>query len=144
LTNNNYGTKKAQSLERGRLKIEEFEEKLEIARENFRQLGGVLDSDLKKMHEINEDRKLIEKLKAELGFERLKKENLEVNLDELKSENLELNCKIEELSDEVNEKNQILYEIRMTQKNKRTNKKKTNKRASSAREPGVFIRRTFD
>lgn len=45
--------------ERGRLKIEEFEEKLEIARENFRQLGGVLDSDLKKMHEINEDRKLV-------------------------------------------------------------------------------------
>lgn len=47
--------------ERGRLKVEEFEEKLEIARENFRQLGGVLDSDLKKMHEINEDRKLVKK-----------------------------------------------------------------------------------
>jgi len=142
--NNSSCTKKKRTLERARFKVDEFEEKLEIAKENFRQLGGVLDADLKKMHEINEDKQVIEKLKAELSFERLKKENLEVNLDELKSENLELNCKIEDLADEVNEKNQILYEIKMTHKTKRKNKKKINKRAPLNGEPGIFIRRTFD
>lgn len=44
-------------LDRGRGKIDELAEQLEMAKLNFQQLGGVLEEDEKKMKEENEEKR---------------------------------------------------------------------------------------
>jgi len=97
-------TPKEEELGRAKLKYEELQKQFNIAKKNFRQLGGQFDED-QKQDTIEQDSqkyelfffrnlkgnhsfvfRKIEELEAKLEFERLKREKLESQLDECRTE----------------------------------------------------------
>ncbi|KAG2456655.1 ANR42 protein, partial [Polypterus senegalus] len=72
-------------------KIEDLERLLEIAKSNYRQLGGILEEDRKKRRETTEAERTIQELQAQLEYERLHRERLECKVDEYMEEIGKLN-----------------------------------------------------
>ncbi|XP_058519648.1 ankyrin repeat domain-containing protein 42 isoform X1 [Ochotona princeps] len=67
-------------------KIVELRHLLEIAVSNYKQLGGITEEDLKQKKERIEYEKTISELRAQLEYERLRREKLECQLDEHRAE----------------------------------------------------------
>ncbi|CAF1188886.1 unnamed protein product [Rotaria sordida] len=79
-------TPKEEERLRAKTKLDQLEKQVDIAKKNYRQLGGQLDDDQK--HETMEQisQKKIEELENQLEFERLKREKRESELDECRNE----------------------------------------------------------
>ncbi|CAF4253607.1 unnamed protein product, partial [Rotaria magnacalcarata] len=71
---------------RAKQKFEELKKQAEIAKKNFRQLGGQFEEDNKLETVENETQKKIEETEAKLEFEKLKREKYESELDQCRNE----------------------------------------------------------
>ncbi|KFO83534.1 Ankyrin repeat domain-containing protein 42, partial [Buceros rhinoceros silvestris] len=67
-------------------KIQELQQLLEIAYSNYRQLGGITEEEKKMKKEEREVEKAVRELKAQLEYERVRREKLESQLDEYRAE----------------------------------------------------------
>ncbi|CAF1236174.1 unnamed protein product [Rotaria sp. Silwood1] len=79
-------TAKEEELNRAKQKYDELQKQFDIAKKNFRQLGGQLEDDNKRDIVEHESQKKIEDFETKLEFERLKREKLESELDECRHE----------------------------------------------------------
>ncbi|XP_032878419.1 ankyrin repeat domain-containing protein 42 [Amblyraja radiata] len=117
-------------------KIEKFEQLLEIAKNNYRQLGGMLEEDQLQQKDKKEAERILQELQAQLDYERLRREKLECQLDDCRAEIGHLNQCLEKLrtcSSSVEENVEDMLKGRKTVRNKQ--------RFSSG---GVFVRRAPD
>ncbi|XP_078694323.1 ankyrin repeat domain-containing protein 42-like [Branchiostoma floridae x Branchiostoma belcheri] len=112
-------------------KVEELERLLEIAKMNYRQLGGRLDEDREKEKEEKETDRTIRELDQQLEYERLRREKMEGQLDEYRAEVAHLNEELERACSVVSDDEPV-----------RQTKKKKNKKRSNADSGGVFVRRS--
>ncbi|XP_069747069.1 ankyrin repeat domain-containing protein 42-like isoform X3 [Narcine bancroftii] len=78
-------------------KIEKLERLLEIAKSNYRQLGGLLEEDQLQLKEKKEGERILDELRAQLEYERLRREKLECQLDDCRAEIGHLNQCLEKL-----------------------------------------------
>ncbi|XP_074839601.1 ankyrin repeat domain-containing protein 42 [Carettochelys insculpta] len=78
-------------------KIEELHRLLEIAKSNYKQLGGITVAEKKKKKEEREAEKMIRELEAQLEYERVCREKLECQLDEYRAETSHLKECLEKL-----------------------------------------------
>jgi ankyrin repeat domain-containing protein 42 len=72
------------SQERALQRIKELAKKLEMAKANYRQLGGSLEEDKKEMPDDAECAKTVKELNGQLERERVRREKLEAQIDDLK------------------------------------------------------------
>ncbi|CAF3866860.1 unnamed protein product [Rotaria magnacalcarata] len=79
-------TAKEEEFGRAKQKFEELKKQAEIAKKNFRQLGGQFEEDDKLETVENETQKKIEETEAKLEFEKLKREKYESELDQCRNE----------------------------------------------------------
>ncbi|CAF1256797.1 unnamed protein product [Rotaria sordida] len=79
-------TPKEEELTRAKQKYDELQKQFDIAKKNFRQLGGELEEDHKRDIVEHESQKKLEEFETQLEFERLKREKLESELDECRQE----------------------------------------------------------
>ncbi|XP_008106363.1 ankyrin repeat domain-containing protein 42 isoform X2 [Anolis carolinensis] len=77
---------KIQSRERAFQKIEELKGLLEIAINNYKQLGGIMPEERQTKIEEKQLTKLCRELEAQLEYERLRRETLEAQVDEYREE----------------------------------------------------------
>ncbi|XP_005108190.1 ankyrin repeat domain-containing protein 42 isoform X2 [Aplysia californica] len=117
---------------RAKIKMDELERLLDVAKKNYVQLGGSLEEDRRRLREMRDKDHTIQELEAQLDYERLKREKLEAQLDQYRREIGYLSSQIEDMqlagpSDEPQD-----YAIR---KQKKKPKKK------SYDEGGMFIKR---
>ncbi|XP_055479368.1 ankyrin repeat domain-containing protein 42 isoform X1 [Psammomys obesus] len=77
---------KANARMRAHKKIVELRKLLEIAVNNFKQLGGIIEEDLNQQKEQLESEKTIKDLQGQLAYERLRREKLECQMDEYRAE----------------------------------------------------------
>ncbi|XP_038674993.1 ankyrin repeat domain-containing protein 42-like isoform X2 [Scyliorhinus canicula] len=117
-------------------KIERFERLLEIAKSNYRQLGGTLEEDHFRRKEGKEAERMLKELQAQLEYERLRREKLECQLDDCRAEIGHLNQCLEKLktSDGCAEDN---FEEPVKERKK-------GKKKQTAISGGVFVRRVPD
>ncbi|XP_068120837.1 ankyrin repeat domain-containing protein 42 [Hyperolius riggenbachi] len=127
---------KKQARMRAFKKMKELENQLEIAKSNYKHLGGILEEEAQKKREQKESERMIRDLEAQLEYERLRREKMEIQLDEYRVQISQLNSCLEQmkapprptgvkLSDEYKEK------------------KKGRKKVTPQPNPGgVFVRRT--
>nr|CAB3221789.1 ankyrin repeat domain-containing protein 42-like [Phallusia mammillata] len=132
---------KSKKASRGRAlkKVENLERLLRIAKDNYRQLGGELPEDRKKLREERENDRHIKELEVQLEYERVRRETLEAELDEFRAETSHLNLKINELSGALKQTKAALEEMN-TDKTRKKKKIKKKKDLSG----GTFVRRTFN
>jgi len=131
-------SKKA-SRSRAKRKVEDLERMLDIAKDNFRQLGGELSEDRRRLQEKKELERQITELNSQLEYERIRREKLECELDDYREETSHLNIRVENLSSALHESNMALDEMNSLKATKKKKKKK--KKDLSG---GTFVRRTFD
>ncbi|KAG7483911.1 hypothetical protein MATL_G00043320 [Megalops atlanticus] len=112
-------------------KIEELEHLLEIARSNYRQLGGLLEEDRNRWREAKETERAMQELEAQLEFERVRREKLESQLDDCREEIRRLNQCLKDL-------NNATEDISQSPQVKEKKKQKKNRRIDVG---GVFVRR---
>ncbi|XP_061104490.1 ankyrin repeat domain-containing protein 42-like [Conger conger] len=79
-------------------KIEDLTNLLEIAKNNYKQLGGLLEEESRQRKEAKEAQRTIEELEAQLEFERVRREKLELQLDDCRAEIGHLNQCLQDLS----------------------------------------------
>ena len=79
-------TPKEEERARAKQRYEELHKQFDIAKKNFRQLGGQLDEDEKRDTIEQDSQKKLEELETQLEFERLKREKRESELDECRNE----------------------------------------------------------
>lgn len=116
---------------RARLRVDELERLLEIAKQNYVQMGGALSEDRKRIREMRDKDHTISELEAQLDYERLRREKLEAQLDQYRQEISYLNSQMENLQMEEIDDEPVT----------RTKKKKS-KKGRSHDDGGVFIRRS--
>ncbi|XP_075448700.1 ankyrin repeat domain-containing protein 42 isoform X2 [Ascaphus truei] len=119
-------------------KMKELERLMDIAKSNYKQLGGIMEEDHQREREQKESDKRIKELEAQLEYERLRREKMEIQLDEYRVKIAHLNGCLEKMktpSSHTGEKLSELY------KEKKKAKKKTPQQPSPA---GVFVRRVFE
>ncbi|KAK3699454.1 hypothetical protein QZH41_018606 [Actinostola sp. cb2023] len=123
-------------------KIEELAHLLDVAKMNYRQLGGVLDEDQKKLEEERESARIIRELEAQLEYEREKRERLEAQMDRLRAQIHTLTLQLEDertlyrtVSDVKPSKTSSQPQQAMLRR-----KKKKSKRIDTT-SSGVFVRR---
>lgn len=116
---------------RAKMKMDELDRLLEVAKRNYVQLGGSLEEDRRRLREMRDKDHTITELEAQLDYERLKREKLEAQLDQYRREIGYLGSQLEDLqavpSEEFND-----YAVR---KQKKKPKKK------SFDDGGMFIKR---
>ncbi|XP_035289794.1 ankyrin repeat domain-containing protein 42-like [Anguilla anguilla] len=112
-------------------KIEDLKQLLEIAKSNYRQLGGLLEEDRSQWKEAKEAQRTIEELQTQLEFERVRREKLELQLDECRSEIGHLNQCLQDLS-VTTEDNPQAIQVREKKKVKKNRKSDVG---------GVFVKR---
>ncbi|KAK1168202.1 ankyrin repeat domain-containing protein 42-like [Acipenser oxyrinchus oxyrinchus] len=100
-------------------KIEELEQMLEIAKSNYRQLGGILEEDRRKLKEVKEAERKVQEMQAQLEYERLRRERLECQLDDYRVEIGHLNKCLQKLQTAEEENKQESSPPRKTVKNKK-------------------------
>lgn len=116
---------------RARVRVDELERLLEIAKKNFVQLGGTLSEDRRRLREMRDKDHTISELEAQLDYERLRREKLEAQLDQYRREISYLNSQMENMQMEESDEEPVM----------RTKKKKPKKKSHD--DGGVFIRRNF-
>lgn len=115
---------------RAKMKMDELDRLLEVAKRNYVQLGGSLEEDRRRLREMRDKDHTIQELEAQLDYERLKREKLEAQLDQYRREIGYLSSQIEDLQMVPSEEpNDLARKI----------KKKTKKKSFD--ESGVFIKR---
>ncbi|KAJ8343015.1 hypothetical protein SKAU_G00329430 [Synaphobranchus kaupii] len=112
-------------------KIEDLKHLLEIAKSNYRQLGGLLEEDSSQWKEVKEAQRTIEELEAQLEFERVRREKLESQLDECRAEIRGLNQCLQDRS-VTTEENPQAIQVREKKKVKKNRKSDVG---------GVFVKR---
>ncbi|XP_048588928.1 ankyrin repeat domain-containing protein 42 [Nematostella vectensis] len=131
---------KAESRGRAMRKIEELQHLLDVAKMNYRQLGGVLDEDKRKQEEERESARIIRELEAQLEYEREKRERLEAQMDKLRAQ---IHTMTLQLEDERNRYRKTPSEMALSFRNTQPmlrRKKKKNKRIDTTN-TGVFVKR---
>lgn len=131
---------KAEARGRAKRKIDELAHLLDVAKMNYRQLGGVLDEDQKKQEEERESARVIRELEAQLEYEREKREKLEAQMDKLRAQIHTLTLQLE---DERGRHLTASERQRPSTSNQQTSlrrKKKKNKRLDTTAS-GIFVRR---
>uniref|UniRef100_UPI00398E7B30 ankyrin repeat domain-containing protein 42-like n=1 Tax=Pristiophorus japonicus TaxID=55135 RepID=UPI00398E7B30 len=113
-------------------KIEKFERLLEIAKSNYRQLGGMLEEDQLTRKEVKEAERMVQELQAQLEYERLCREKLESQLDDCRAE--------------IGHLNQCLEKQKMSDGSVETSfeapvKEKKKVKSQTVSAGGVFVRR---
>ncbi|XP_062908914.1 ankyrin repeat domain-containing protein 42-like isoform X1 [Mobula hypostoma] len=102
-------------------KIEKFERLLQIAKNNYKQLGGMLEEDQLQQKEKKEAERRLQELRAQLEYERLRREKLEYQLDDCHTEICHLNQCLEKMkitSSSVEENFEEPFKGRKTLRNK--------------------------
>ncbi|GCC22396.1 ankyrin repeat domain-containing protein 42-like isoform X2 [Chiloscyllium punctatum] len=127
------GAQKKEARMRAYEKIEKFERLLEIAKSNYRQLGGMLEEDHLQQKEEKEAERVLQELQAQLEYERLRREKLECQLDDCRAEIGHLNQCLDKLKTSDGSVEETLEE---PVKGKRKGKKK-----QVTNSGGVFVRR---
>ncbi|XP_067670309.1 ankyrin repeat domain-containing protein 42-like [Haliotis asinina] len=129
-------TRSNEAMARGRAKmrVDELERLLEIAKKNFSQLGGTMVEDRHRLQLMRDKDHTIKELETLLEYERVKREKLECQLDDFRRELAFLrshldNTKMDHMSDE---------DLRQRSRKKRSGSAKKKSYGDS----GVFIRRS--
>ncbi|KAM4796137.1 ankyrin repeat domain-containing protein 42 [Rhinophrynus dorsalis] len=126
---------KKQARMRAYKKIKELENLIEIAKSNYKQLGGILEEDNQRKREQKESENKIKELEADLEYERLRREKMEIQMDEYRVEIAHLNKCLEKIKTSSNSTGEKLSEPLKE-------KKKTKKKPIQQPSPGgVFVRR---
>jgi ankyrin repeat domain-containing protein 42 len=120
---------------RARKKMEELERLLEVAKNNYIQLGGVVNRDQKKQKEDQELKRTITDLEKQLECERTRREKLEAKVDQYKFDIAYLTSQLEQLSTAVSKKD--MTSSSHSQRH-RVNRKKTKDDSDGG---GVFVKR---
>ncbi|KAM4698998.1 ankyrin repeat domain-containing protein 42 [Discoglossus pictus] len=126
---------KKQARMRAYKKIKELEQFIEIAKSNYKQLGGILEEENQRKREQKETEKIIKELEAQLEYERLRREKMEIKLDEYRVEISHLNGCLEKMKTPASPSGEKLSEA---YKEKKKTKKKSVQQQSAG---GVFVRR---
>ncbi|NP_001093346.1 ankyrin repeat domain 42 L homeolog [Xenopus laevis] len=129
-------SEKKQARERAYKRIKDVEKLMEVAKGNYKQLGGILEEDNQRKREQKEYERKIKELEGQLEYERLRREKMELQLDEYRVEIAHLNKSLEKMrppsSLSTGEKLSDVYK----------EKKKMKKKATQPSNPGgVFVRR---
>ncbi|XP_067890025.1 ankyrin repeat domain-containing protein 42-like isoform X3 [Heterodontus francisci] len=117
-------------------KIENFVRLLEIAKSNYRQLGGMLEEDQLRRKEEKEAERMLQELRAQLEYERLRREKLECQLDDCRAEIGHLNQCLEKLKTSDGSVEESFEEP--------GKEKKKVKKKQTVNSGGVFVRRLLD
>ncbi|XP_067039785.1 ankyrin repeat domain-containing protein 42-like isoform X1 [Acropora muricata] len=130
---------KAEARGRAKRKIDELAHLLDVAKMNYRQLGGVLDEDQKKQEEDRESARVIRELEAQLEYEREKREKLEAQMDKLRAQIHTLTLQLEDERD----RHQTMSDFQRNTSQQATlrRKKKKSKRLDTITTSGIFVRR---
>ncbi|CAG5115429.1 unnamed protein product [Candidula unifasciata] len=120
---------------RAKVKMEELQRLLDVARKNYIQLGGCVEEDRKRLKELREKDQTIHELEAQLDYEKLKREKLEAQLDEYRREIGHLNAVIEDMQADMN--------IEEPEKATEIKKKKKLAKKKVYGDGGFFVRRNF-
>ncbi|KAM8977676.1 ankyrin repeat domain-containing protein 42 [Pelodytes ibericus] len=132
------GTEKKQARMRAHKKLKELERLMEIAKNNYKQLGGILEEESQRKKEQMESQKVIKELEEQLEYERLRREKMEIQMDEYRVEIAHLNACLEKMTPAPNSPGIKLPE---TYKEKKKTKKKTPAPHSPM---GVFMKRASE
>ncbi|XP_056417354.1 ankyrin repeat domain-containing protein 42 [Hyla sarda] len=116
-------------------KMKELEKLLEIAKSNFKHLGGVLEEENQRKKEQQESEKMIRDLEEQLEYERLRREKMEIQLDEYRVQISHLNSCLEQMKPPPRPSREKLSE---SYKEKKSAKKKPVQPPNAG---GVFVRR---
>ncbi|XP_031566533.1 ankyrin repeat domain-containing protein 42-like [Actinia tenebrosa] len=131
---------KAEARGRAMRKIEELRHLLDVAKMNYKQLGGVLDEDQKKLEEERESARIIRELEAQLEYEREKREKLEAQMDRLRAQIHTLTLQLEDERSLYRTVSETKKSTQPTQQSMLRRKKKKSKRIDTS-SSGVFVRR---
>ncbi|CAF1504948.1 unnamed protein product [Rotaria sordida] len=135
-------TPKEEERLRAKTKLDQLEKQVDIAKKNYRQLGGQLDDDQK--HETMEQisQKKIEELENQLEFERLKREKRESELDECRNEIVRLVAALRTYEDKMRHLQQRPPSGIFEQKTKKSLSASNKRQKRIEKETGlVFMRR---
>lgn len=125
---------------RAKRKIDELAHLLDVAKMNYRQLGGVLDEDQKKLEEERESARVIRELEAQLEYEREKREKLEAQMDKLRAQIHTLTLQLQDERSRNATSSEFQRSSTSTQQTALRRKKKKAKRLDTTTS-GIFVRR---
>ncbi|KAM4045155.1 ankyrin repeat domain-containing protein 42 [Anomaloglossus baeobatrachus] len=114
-------------------KVKELQKLLEIAKSNYKHLGGILEEESQRKKEQKEAEKVIRDLEAQLEYERLRREKMEVQLDEYRVQISQLNSCLQQMKPPSRPS-----KLSDTYKEKKSAKKKP---APQQNPGGVFVKR---
>ncbi|XP_065056506.1 ankyrin repeat domain-containing protein 42-like isoform X1 [Rhopilema esculentum] len=126
--------KKSEARGRALRKVDELKHLLDIAKMNYRQLGGLLEEDEKEREEERENSRIIRELEAQLEYERERREKLESQLDRLRAKVHSLTLQLEDARSEA-------PLVRNDVEEERREKPKKKKKPKSSKQAGVFVLR---
>eukprot|EP00079_Xenopus_tropicalis_P015070 XP_004912248.1 PREDICTED: ankyrin repeat domain-containing protein 42 isoform X2 [Xenopus tropicalis] len=128
-------SEKQQARARAYKRIKDVEKLMEVAKGNYKQLGGILEEDNQRKREQKEYESQIKELEGQLEYERLRREKMELQLDEYRAEIAHLNKSLEKMRPPSTPSGEKLSDVYKE-------KKKTKKKATQPSNPGgVFVRR---
>nr|XP_039250501.1 ankyrin repeat domain-containing protein 42-like [Styela clava] len=128
---------KRASRSRAHTKMERIERMLKIAKSNYKQLGGELEEDRRRLREDEKNKRTIAELEEQLDYERIKREGLEAQSDDFRAETAHLNLQVEHLSKNLRDTT-AAYEKLLADRRARKKKPKKKKDMSG----GTFIVRS--
>ncbi|XP_077307528.1 ankyrin repeat domain-containing protein 42 [Lithobates pipiens] len=129
---------KKQARMRAHKKMKELESLLQIAKSNYKHLGGILEEETQRKKEQKESERMIKDLEAQLEYERLRREKMEVQLDEYRVQISQLNSCLEQMKPLPRPSG-----VKLSEEYKE--KKKAKKKPTPQPNPGgVFVRRTSE
>ncbi|KAE8627850.1 hypothetical protein XENTR_v10007182 [Xenopus tropicalis] len=128
-------SEKQQARARAYKRIKDVEKLMEVAKGNYKQLGGILEEDNQRKREQKEYESQIKELEGQLEYERLRREKMELQLDEYRAEIAHLSKSLEKMRPPSTPSGEKLSDVYKE-------KKKTKKKATQPSNPGgVFVRR---
>ncbi|CAF4702274.1 unnamed protein product, partial [Rotaria sp. Silwood2] len=135
-------TPKEEERLRAKTKLDELEKLVDIAKKNYRQLGGQLDDDQKRETMEQNSQKKIEELEAQLEFERLRREKRESELDECRNEIVRLVSTLRKYEDRIRHSQQRPPSATTEQKTNKLSLASNKRQKRVEKETGlVFMRR---
>ncbi|CAF3321710.1 unnamed protein product [Rotaria socialis] len=135
-------TPKEEERLRAKAKLEELEKHINIAKKNYRQLGGKLDEEeqIEKIEQTAQKR--IDELEAQLEFERLKREKREAELDACRNEIVHLVATLRSYEDKIRHSQQRPPSRTCERKPKKSTSDSQKRQKQTEKETGVvFMRR---
>ncbi|XP_053312078.1 ankyrin repeat domain-containing protein 42 [Spea bombifrons] len=129
---------KKQARARAYKKLKELERLMEIAKNNYKHLGGILEEESQKKREQKESENKIKELEEQLEYERLRREKMEIKMDEYRVEIAHLSQCLEKMKPPSNPS-----VVKLSDEYKE--KKKAKKKTPAQRIPsGVFMKRGIE